>query len=315
MKQYSPICKCDFGKLSDKVNLEPDFFTGFDPKRRNEIVAKEADFYHGITAKYSVDDKLVKEYITVKVRDGEKISVKVYKPKNASKKLPGLVFIHGGGFITCSVETHDFIPSYIAANVNCICFSIEYRLAPEYPFPVGIEDCFDVSAWIFRNAEELGIDNSRISVAGDSSGGNFAAVLAQMAKKTGLFSFYSQILIYPVTDISGTIQKESVKVYARPNVAPDPDFVSMYLPKGTDFKDSMISPLFAESLAGLPKALFIEAECDSLCSDGLYYAKALRDSGVSVSCHIYKGMPHAFVLRTYEETFEALNEICFFIRD
>lgn len=318
MNKYGPICISSNGKIADKVNLKPDFFTGFDPKRRPEIVKEEAAFYHGITKQYSVDDRITKEYIKIPVRDGAEISVKVYRPNKAGTSLPAFVFMHGGGYITCSVETHDFVPSYISANAGCVCFSIEYRLAPEYKFPKGIEDCYDVSNWIIDHSCELGIDSKKVSVGGDSSGGNFAAVLALMAKKNGKFRFAKQILIYPVTDLSGRISKASSKAYA-PVGSSDgekagPSFLDMYLSPGDDLSNPMISPLLSNDLAGLPPALFILAECDALRDDGLYYAKALKDNNVNVEYCIYKGMPHAFILRTYDETFEALNKICSFMK-
>lgn len=317
MKKFEPICKCRNGKLDKKVNLLPDFFSGFNPKRRKSIVKAEAEFYHDITKQYSVDKEIEKFYIKVPVRDGAEILVKVYRPKEKNEKIPTWIFMHGGGFITCSVETHDYVPSYIAAKAGIACFNIEYRLAPEYKFPKGIEDCYDVTKWIHDNAEELKIDSNKISVGGDSSGGNFAAVLAQMIKKSGEFKIQKQVLIYPVTDFSG-ISKESAQIYTPVGSSDEknsgPDFMEMYLNKDDDLYNPMLSPLLNTSLENLPEALFIEAECDALRDDGLYYAKALKDSGVQVDYQVYEGMPHAFILRTYEETFEALNKICNFLK-
>ena len=139
--RIEPLIKCDYGPLADKVNLEPDFFTGFVPERRAEIVAEEARFYHSITEPYSVDDRLNKWYETFTSFDGAAIRIKIYQPKAEGKDRPALVFIHGGGFKTCSVETHDFVPSYVAANAGVVAFSVEYRLAPEYKFPIGLKDC------------------------------------------------------------------------------------------------------------------------------------------------------------------------------
>lgn len=318
MKEYRPICECEYGPMAQKVELKPDFFSGFDPRRREEIVSAEVEFYRGITEKYSVDDRLEKRYIQVPVRDGFPVRVKIYKPLKAAGNLPAVIFIHGGGFITCSVETHDYVPSYISANANCICFSVDYRLSPEFKFPKGLEDCYDVAKYVSSHSDELGVDRARIAVAGDSSGGNFAAVLSQIAKKSGEISFNRQILIYPVTDLTGKLKKRSALIYAPVGAGEVndavPDFMSMYLPEDADSENPMISPLFGD-LSNLPPALFIQAECDGLCDDGLYYAESLRESGVEVICKIFKGMPHAFILRTYEETFEALDIICRFINE
>ncbi len=318
MKKYEPIVSCKYGKLADKVKLEPDFFTGFQPERRQEIVKKEAEFYHSITEPYSVDDQLDKYYIQVTAKDGYSIPVKVYMPKKRNEKIPALVFIHGGGFMTCSVETHDFVPSYIAAKTGSCVYNVEYRLAPEYKFPVGVEDCYEVLRWVFDHAEELGIDRKRLMVGGDSSGGNFSAVLTLLSRERKEFNIEKQILIYPALDFSGTIYKKSAEVYTM--VGSDEDGSSPMLDAYLkDVKKEVlnpyVSPLLAENLEELPQALFIEAECDALIDDGLIYAKRLQDAGVCVECHIYIGMPHAFILRTYEETFQALDEICRFVQN
>lgn len=316
---YEPIIQSKYGQLDPKVSLEPDFFTGFKPERRKEITDAEAEFYRTITKPFSVDGKLEKYYISVKARDGYEIPVKVYKPKEAKGDLPALIFMHGGGFITCTPETHDFVPSYIAAHAGLMCFSVDYRLAPEYKFPVGIEDCADVLRWISANSEELGIDSDNISVGGDSSGGTYTAVLTQMMRDSGDVKLRKQVLIYPATDFSGIIPKKSAEVYTMVGSSGEggdtgPSFLDMYLDKGADLRDPRISPLLAKDLSGLPEALFIQAECDALCDDGLIYAKLLQDAGVAVECLIYEGMPHAFILRTYSETFAALDRICAFLQ-
>lgn len=315
---YEPIMKSSYGALDPKVSLEPDFFTGFRPEHRKEITDAEARFYRSITEPYTVDDKLEKSYITVPARDGFHIPIKVYRRKEVKTEAPALMFIHGGGFITCTPETHDYVPSYITAKTGTVCFSIDYRLAPEYKFPVGIEDCADVLEWIFLNAEKLGIDKKRISVGGDSSGGTYTAVLTQLMKNSNKVRIWKQVLIYPATDFSGDIPKKSAEVYTMVGSGGDekkhePTFLQRYLNKNEDLRNPMISPLLAKDLSELPEALFIQAECDALCDDGLLYAKRLQDAGVKVACQLYTGMPHAFILRTYDESFSALDKICNFL--
>ncbi|MEG1491881.1 MAG: alpha/beta hydrolase [Oscillospiraceae bacterium] len=319
MKKFEPIKTCNYGPLNPKVILEPDFFTGFDNTRRKEIVTKEAEFYHSITAPFSVSNKIQQSYIYVEATDGYKIPVKVYRPKNCDEKIPAMLFLHGGGFITCSPETHDYVPAYIAANAGVACFNVDYRLAPEHKFPTGIEDCCCVADWINSKAEELKLDANKLCIGGDSSGGNFAAVITHIAKDEGNLRFWKQVLIYPATDFSGNIPKKSAAVYAMPGTSDgessSPSFLDQYLSTPEDRNNPRVSPLLRNDLKDLPEALFIQAECDALCDDGLYYAKALSDAGVPVQCEIYKGMPHAFILRTYEETFAALDRICSFLRD
>jgi acetyl esterase len=312
-----PIIKCDYGQLADKVMLEPDFFTGFEPANRHEIVAEEAKYYHGITEPYSVDMKLNKWYEEFNSFDGEKVKIKIYKPKMFTRDLPVFVFFHGGGFITCSVETHDFVPSYIAANANVIAFSVEYRLAPEYKFPIGLRDSFEAVKWVKSNASRFGADAEKISLGGDSSGGNFTAALSLIARDEG-FKLDKQVLIYPATDLANIYPKKSATIYTMVGTSENGKKKNSTLDNYVDspelIRNKLVTPLIEEDLSGLPKALFIEAECDALVDDGLMYAKRLQDAGVSVEAYIFKGMPHAFILRTYEETFEALDKICAFLR-
>lgn len=317
MAKYEPIKPCAYGRLDPKVSLEPDFFTGFQPERRKEIVTEEAKFYHSITEAYSVDGELEKTCISFKAEDGYEVPVKLYRPKKAEGPLPVVMFFHGGGFMTCSVETHDYVPSYLAARAGVVCLNVEYRLAPEYKFPTGIEDCYAACKFAAANAGRLGIDPRRMAVCGDSSGGNFAAVISLMAKERQDLELWKQVLIYPVTELAGKVERKSAQVYAPvggESEGPSPMLVA-YLNDLEETKNPMVSPMLAEDLSGLPPALFIEAECDALVDDGLIYAKLLQDAGVPVECEIYKGMPHAFILRTYEETFAALDRICAFLKD
>lgn len=316
MGKYEPIMPCAYGKLDPKVSLEPDFFTGFQPERRKEIVAEEAKFYHSITQPYSVDDQLEKYYTSFRAADGCEIPIKVYRPKEAVSPLPVVMFFHGGGFMTCSVETHDYVPSYLAAKAGVVCVNVEYRLAPEYKFPVGLEDCYAACRYVVMEADAFGIDPMRMAVCGDSSGGNFAAALTMMARDRGDLKLWKQILIYPATELANVVERQSAKVYAPvggESDGPSPMLVA-YLKDLEQARDPLVSPMLADRFDDLPPALFIEAECDSLVDDGLIYAKLLQDAGVAVECQIYTGMPHAFILRTYEETFAALDRICAFLK-
>lgn len=314
--EFKPYQKSDYGPLAEKVNLLPDFFTGFQPERRQEIVTEEAKFYHSITQPYSVDEQLEKYYVEFPSFDGAMIRLKVYSPKNLKAPAPAWIFTHGGGWMTCSVETHDFVPSYVAAKAGIVCFNIEYRLAPEYKFPTGLEDSYAAIKYVAANAKKFHIDPKRISVGGDSSGGNYAAALCLMARDRGEVNLSSQVLIYAATDLTGTVEKESAKIYApvgSSEDAPAVSFSDIYCNKSEEAYHPYVSMLLASDLHNLPTALFIQAECDALCDDGLMYAQRLHEAGVDVECKIYKGMPHAFILRTYEETFDALNYIVDFL--
>jgi len=318
MKTMEKIVECKYGPLNPKVNLLPDFFSGFQPEKRKEILAEEEKFYRELTAPFSVDSDINTAILFVPARDKYEIRVKKYSPKNVKTPSPAMVFFHGGGFITCSIETHNFVPAYIARNAGITVFSVEYRLAPEFEFPIGLEDCYSVIRWIAENHKTLQIDPQKISLCGDSSGGNFAMVLSIMARDRKEFSVDKQVLIYPVTDLTGTIHKRSVDVYGKPQTNEDGkksvDFIAAYLQHGEDKKNPLISPLFINDMAGIPPTLFIQAECDIFLDDGLMLAKKLQDGGVPVTCEVFEGMPHAFVLRTYDETFRALESICSYLK-
>jgi acetyl esterase len=315
---YETILPCKYGPLDPKVDLSPDFFSGFKPENRKAILQEEEAFYHSLMADHSVNAMIVSRYEQFTASDGSEISVKIYEPKDRPEKLPVHVFYHGGGFMTCSIETHDYVPSYIAAKAEVRVVSVGYRLAPEFPFPQGLQDSYEAIEWIIKNKNILKIDPQKLSVGGDSSGGNFAAVLSLMDREKKNNYISKQVLIYPVTDLSGTIPKKAQQAY--PPVGGDDkaqgvDFIDIYLRRKEDLLNPHVSPLLSEELKGLPPALFIEAGCDSLVDDGLMYAKKLQDYGVPVRCCLYPGMPHAFILRRYEETFAALDEICAFLSE
>lgn len=318
---FRPYEELSYGPLDPKVSLEPDFFSDFVAERRAEIVEREASFYRKITEPYSVSDQIDTSWTSFTSSDGVEIPIKCYRPRSAapSDSLPCVMFFHGGGWKTCSVETHDYVPSYLAAHAQVMCLSVEYRLAPEHKFPCGLEDCYAACMWASSHASELGLDHSRMVVAGDSSGGNFAAVVAQMAQKRGNFSLTGQVLIYPVCDLEDlVVQKRSPGIYGPlrgEDLGPSPlacDYLSC---PEEQVKDPRFAPLLAEDLSGLPPALFILAECDSLVDDGLYYAQRLVNAGVDVKVRVWQGMPHAFILRTYEETFEALETIAAWLKE
>jgi acetyl esterase len=129
------------------------------------------------------------------------IPIRIYKPQGDSV-LPVVVYYHGGGWSKCNIETHDYICRYIAKGSNSIVVSVGYRLAPEYKFPIGLEDCYDALVWVEKNAKTINADPSRIAVAGDSAGGNLATVVCLLAKERQGPRILRQVLIYPNTDLT-----------------------------------------------------------------------------------------------------------------
>lgn len=315
MGEFEPILQSQYRPLAPYVDLEPDFFSNFDPKKRKEIVNREENFYHELTKPYSLEDKVDQEMLKFKSFDTTDINVKFYCPKDCPDVSPAVIFIHGGGFITCSPETHNYVPEYLAAKARVRCFNIDYRLAPEYPFPTGLEDCYAVILEILKDSKKFNIDENRIVLCGDSSGGNFVAALTLMARDRKEFSVFKQVLIYPVTDLSNTIPSKSAKFFA-PDSSDNrmPPYKEWYLPDPKEARNIYVSPVLAKNFKDLPPALFIQAGCDLLLDDGLIYANCLKNDGVVVDVKVYEGMPHAFILRTYDETFEALDKIVEFVK-
>ncbi|HEX7378873.1 MAG TPA: alpha/beta hydrolase [Pirellulales bacterium] len=243
---------------------------------------------------------------------GDEIPIRIYRPQR-SGVLPGLVYFHGGGWVLGSIDTHDGLCRSIANAAECVVVSVDYRLAPEHPFPAGASDTFFALAWVVFNAESLGIDPWRVVVGGDSAGGNLAAVATLMAREYGgRPALAGQVLLYPITDCdfntSSYLNYGDGHLLTRDAMA---WFFKHYLPADIWADDPFISPLRAESLRGLPPALVITAECDPLCDEGNAYARRLEADGVPVRWHCYPGMIHGFIRRhkLLPPGREALNEI------
>ena len=225
--------------------------------------------------------------------DAAGIPVRLYRP-NADTNLGLLVYFHGGGWVIGSIRSHDGTCRSLANESGCAVLSVGYRLAPEDPFPAGLEDCVNATAWAAANADSLGIDATRIAVGGDSAGGNLAAVVAQIQPVPLAY----QVLIYPVTDCrmtSASYIENSVGPFLR---AVDMDaFINIYLDGKTSTGDPRVSPICADPavLATCPPAIVITAEHDPLRDEGEEYGRALVAAGVHASIVRYFGMIHGFL--------------------
>jgi acetyl esterase len=225
--------------------------------------------------------------------DGE-VPIRIYTP-HASGRLPALVYFHGGGWVICSLDTHDGICRRLANAASCIVVSVDYRLAPEHRFPAAPDDCFAATRWVAANASELGADPERIAVGGDSAGGNLAAVVALMARDRGGPSLRHQLLVYPITDraLDSASYSENAEGYLLTR-AMMKWFWGHYLPRESERLAPYASPLQAKDLGGLPSAHVITAQYDPLRDEGEAYAARLRDAGVPTKHSAYAGMMHGF---------------------
>ena len=225
------------------------------------------------------------------------VPARLYAP-TGDTGLPILVWYHGGGFVIGDLETADRTCRRLANGTGALVVSVDYRLAPEAPFPAGADDCMSALRWLRDHAAELGGDPARIAVGGDSAGGNLAAVTALHALDQGIDLRY-QLLVYPVTDctMSSSSYEENAEGYLLTRDSMD-WFIGHYLPGGAEAKDPRVSPLYASDLRGVAPALVITAEFDPLRDEGEAYAERLADAGVPVTCRRFDGQIHGFFALT-----------------
>jgi acetyl esterase len=248
---------------------------------------------------------------------GGEIPVRIYVPEG-NGPFPGVVFLHGGGWVICDLDTHDNICRAISKRAGAVVVSVDYRLAPEHRFPAALEDGFDATCWVADHAVALGIDPRKLVIAGDSAGANMATVIAIKGRDAKRPAIALQVLVYPVTDLS-SFDTASHREFGEDHFLTRPlmeRFARDYLPSAADRKTPDASPCFAADLSGLPRALVITAECDPLRDEGEAYAKRLQDAGVSVTSTCYAGMIHPFLnfLGVTPSAHKALDEIAEAIR-
>jgi acetyl esterase len=224
----------------------------------------------------------------------EKFTLRVYRPVK-NEKLPALVFFHGGGWTIGDIDTHDVLCRELAIGARCVVVSVDYRLAPEYPFPAAVDDCLAATRYVADNAAKLNIGG--IAVGGDSAGGNLAATVSLLARDAGGPRIAFQLLIYPATDqrLATPSHERNAQGYLLTRDAID-YFRRAYLPNDKDWTDWRASPLLAKSHANLPPALVITAGYDPLLDEGRAYAERLKAAGVRVEYREYADMVHGFIL-------------------
>jgi acetyl esterase len=244
------------------------------------------------------------------------VRVRLYHPERDPPHA-ALVYFHGGGWVLGDLDTHHALAHALAARGGCLVASVDYRLAPEHPFPAAVEDACTATAWLVQNAQRLGVDRRRIAVGGDSAGGNLATVVARRARDDGGPALALQVLVYPVTDCdfeTGSY-RENATGYLLTREAMV-WFWNHYLgaPGTTDHPDA--APLRAGDLSRLPPALILTAEYDPLRDEGEAYAERLRAAGVPVTLRRYPGMVHGFLRMTaaVDGARSALEEIATALR-
>ena len=229
--------------------------------------------------------------VTIQVRDGA-IRGRLYRPSE-SDDLPLVVYLHGGGWLLGSIDSHDCATRKLSNASGCAVLSVDYRRGPDSRFPTAVEDTLDAIEWAQVHADELGVDASRFAIAGDSAGGNLAAVAAIALRDAGGPMPRAQLLVYPVTtcdlSIGFDMEWEGCMLY-RDEMQWHQD---NYLSEPSYSTDPRVAPLLAD-LSDLPPALILLAECDPIRPQGLLYADALQAAGVSVEVHDAPSLVHGY---------------------
>ena len=250
--------------------------------------------------------------------DDYEIPVRLYLPREAvSESLPVLLFFHGGGWVTESIDNYERICARMAASTNHIVVSVGYRLAPEYPFPTGLYDCYEAAKAIYMNRFILNTDPHRITLIGDSAGGNLAAAVSLMARDRAEFLPRKQILIYPAVnnDYSENSPFESVEKCGSDyllTAGKMRDYLNYYASDEEDKKNKYFAPLMETDYSNQPKTLILTAEYDPLRDEGEEYGKRLKEAGNEVEIHRIKDALHGYFalgIKYYhvQESFEIIN--------
>ncbi len=224
--------------------------------------------------------------------DGALRAARLYAPSH--ERLPVLLYLHGGGFVIGGLETHDSLCRQLALRSGAAVVALDYRLAPEHPFPAAVDDAWAAMRWLSRSAGTLGLDGGELAVGGDSAGGTLAAVCALQARDEGL-PLAMQLLITPGT--AAHADTPSQKLFANGFLL-DAASIDWFFDHTIPYhhrRDWRFAPLLADDVDGVAPACVILAECDPLVDEGLAYADRLRAAGVAVDLELYRGVTHDFI--------------------
>lgn len=246
--------------------------------------------------------------------DADGVPVRLYTP-DADKPLPLLVFLHGGGWMLGDLDSHDAMHRHIATRAGCAVLGVGYRLAPEHPFPAGLDDAATAFGWARRDAGKFGCDASRVALGGESAGANFAAAITLRLRQHVEAQPLFQLLVHPVTDLA--LAMPSFDEIAVPGLSRDylEACRAMYV-GDKSIKDPLVSPVHAATHAGLAPSIVLTASEDPLRDDGENYAAILARAGVESLCCRLPGLPHGFMFLPVEiaAVSRAFDTVARFIR-
>jgi acetyl esterase len=245
------------------------------------------------------------------------IPARLYVPRGAAAVAPGLLYLHGGGFVLGSPETHDRLTRELAAGLGARVVSLHYALAPEHPYPAGLEDCVDAAGWLTAHARDVGVDPARMLIGGDSAGANLSAATVLTLRDEGApVAFRAALLIYGrfAEDMTPSLEAWGDRdlILSRPLMD---WFRKLYVPTGVRPGDPYYAPLNAD-LRGFPPAVLVVGTLDPLLSDSELFAEALEKAGVPVALHVIEDGIHAFVqMPMLDMAGAAIATLCAFGRD
>ncbi len=258
------------------------------------------------------------EDVTTPGADGHQIPVRLYQPDDQDPTAPMMAYWHMGGGVILNVEACHAFCSMIAKIAKCPVVSVDYRLAPQHKFPVGLEDCISAYEWTLANAEKYGAPAGRAAIGGDSMGGNFSATIAQESTRRGMPKPDLQLLIYPATDLVTEFPSATTYGETYPLSTDTMQwFMQQYLPDEFERSNVLLSPAQETRLEGLPTAVIATAGFDPLVDDGAAYAKKLEAAGVDVTFKCYDSLAHGFTAFTgvVPAAREACLEVAGMVRD
>jgi len=226
------------------------------------------------------------------------LTIRIYTPQE-KEQYPLLLFFHGGAFFSGNLESHDDVARELCMASGYKVIVVDFRLAPEYPYPAALHDCYNATKWVTEHKAELKWDGINLAIAGDSSGGNLVAAVTLLARQKQEFTLTKQVLLYPSVDLDfsefryPSLTENGTGYFVES--AQLAELNGFYLLGGVDTDDPLVSPIREDNLEGVPTALVITAEYDPFRDEGELYAEKLKKSGVEVDVKRYDGVTHGFL--------------------
>ncbi len=256
---------------------------------------------------------------SVLTRDNHNINIRIYDPRKQStlQQSPAIIFIHGGGWVVGSLNTHDTICRFVAHHTNLPVIAIDYRLAPEHPFPTPLNDCLDALQFI-TSQHDLTIDSHNLAIMGDSAGGNLATIIAHQCNNSTSFTITTEVLFYPVTSVlANTNSYQSIASNYPLSAKTMHWFIEQYITESTNKLDTKLSPIMCEKFNPDIKSFIVTVGLDPLCDEGVEYATKLITQGNFVEFHHLPNTIHGILTsaKSIELGEEYLLRACNFLKN